>query len=64
MLTYQCLSLDLTSKQAILKQVPESPLFTVAFTQSETGSLKVLTNPVALPLKFPRAEGVLIYLPF
>ncbi|MBW4581967.1 MAG: DEAD/DEAH box helicase [Tildeniella nuda ZEHNDER 1965/U140] len=58
MLTYQCLALDLTSKQAMLKQVPESPLFTVAFTQSETGSLKALTNPVALPLKFPSVEGV------
>ena len=57
MLTYQCISLDLTSKQAILKQVPESPLFTAAFTQSETSSLKALTNPVALPLKFPSVEG-------
>jgi len=56
MLTYQCISLDLTSKQAILKQVPDSPLFTVAFTQSETSSLKALTNPVALPLKFPSVE--------
>ena len=57
MLTYQCISLDLTTKQAILKQVPESPLFTAAFTQSETSSLKALTNPVALPLKFPSVEG-------
>ncbi|KAM3097673.1 DEAD/DEAH box helicase [Phormidesmis sp. 146-35] len=52
MLTYQCISLDLTSKRAILKQVPDSSLFTVAVTQSETRSLKALTNPVALPLRF------------
>ncbi|MDZ8264710.1 hypothetical protein, partial [Nostoc sp. ChiQUE01b] len=28
MLTYQCISLDLNSKQAILKQTADSPLFT------------------------------------
>jgi DEAD/DEAH box helicase domain-containing protein len=51
-MTYQCISLNLTSKQAILKQVPNSPFFTAAFTQTETSSLKALTNSVALPLRF------------
>ncbi|MEH1933708.1 MAG: hypothetical protein V7L14_08260 [Nostoc sp.] len=52
MLTYQCISLDLNSKQAILKQTADSSLFTVAVTKSETSSLTVLTDPVKLPLLF------------
>ncbi|PSB15419.1 DEAD/DEAH box helicase [filamentous cyanobacterium CCP2] len=57
MLTYQCISLDLHSKRAILKPIVESPLFTVAVTQSETSSLKVLTDPMVLPLKFSEDMG-------
>ncbi|WP_414553157.1 DEAD/DEAH box helicase [Anabaena sp. CCY 0017] len=57
MLTYQCISLDLNSKRAILKQIADSPLFTVAGTESQTSSLTVLTDPVKLPLLFsPNCE--------
>ena len=52
MLTYQCISLDLDSKRAILKQVTDSSIFTVATTVSQTSSLTVLTDPVNLPLLF------------
>jgi DEAD/DEAH box helicase domain-containing protein len=52
MLTYQCISLDLNSKRAILKQVTDSSIFTVATTVSQTSSLTVLTDPVNLPLLF------------
>ncbi|MBN3884150.1 MAG: DEAD/DEAH box helicase [Nostoc sp. JL34] len=58
MLTYQCISLDLNSKQAILKQTADSPLFTVAVTESETSSLTVLTDPVKLPLLFSQVSDV------
>ncbi|MHC5722401.1 MAG: hypothetical protein ACYTX0_62920, partial [Nostoc sp.] len=58
MLTYQCISLDLNSKQAILKQTADSSLFTVAVTESETSSLTVLTDPVKLPLLFSQVSEV------
>jgi DEAD/DEAH box helicase domain-containing protein len=52
MLTYQCISLDLNSKRAILKQTTDKAIFTVATTISQTSSLTVLTDPVNLPLLF------------
>ncbi|MBD2295177.1 DEAD/DEAH box helicase [Anabaena sphaerica FACHB-251] len=57
MLTYQCISLDLNSKRAILKQIADSSIFTVATTVSQTSSLTVLTDPVNLPLLFS-SDGI------
>lgn len=53
MLTYNCISLDLQSRRAILKQVAENSLFTVAKAQFETSSFSLLTEPVQVPLLLP-----------
>ena len=54
MLTYNCISLDLQGRRAILKQVADNSLYTVANTQFETSSIKLLTDPVQVPLLLPQ----------
>jgi DEAD/DEAH box helicase domain-containing protein len=54
MLAYNCISLDLQGRRAILKQVADNSLYTVANTQFETSSIKLLTDPVQVPLLLPQ----------
>ncbi|AFZ33527.1 MULTISPECIES: DEAD/DEAH box helicase [Cyanophyceae] len=54
MLAYNCISLDLQGRRAILKQAADNSLYTVANTEFETSSIKLLTDPVQVPLLLPQ----------
>jgi DEAD/DEAH box helicase domain-containing protein len=56
-LTYESISLNLNHKQAILKQIPNSPIFTIAISQSETSSTNLLTDPIQIPLLLAHHPG-------
>jgi DEAD/DEAH box helicase domain-containing protein len=49
-ITYHCLSLDLKTKRAMLKQTADSSLFTVAITESQTSPDNLLIDPCQLSL--------------